>query len=93
MSQFEQWKIIKFYQKLGKSASKMLQMIKQAYCEEALCHSAVFKWHKCFVHGRGSVEVVFFPLNWTSILQPLDQGIIRSIRHYYNEQLVRKLFP
>jgi hypothetical protein len=41
MSQFEQWENIKFYQKLGKSTSKMFHIIKQAYGKEALGHSAV----------------------------------------------------
>jgi hypothetical protein len=36
MLQFEHWENFKFCQKLGKSASKTLQMIKQAYCEEAM---------------------------------------------------------
>jgi hypothetical protein len=31
-------------------------MIKQAYGEEALGRSAVFKWHKRFVEGRDSLE-------------------------------------
>jgi hypothetical protein len=35
MLQFEQWENIKFWQKLGKSASKTFQMIKQAYGKEA----------------------------------------------------------
>jgi hypothetical protein len=56
MSQFEQWENIKFCQKFGKSPSKMFQMIKQAYGEEALCHSAVFKWHKRFAQGTDSLE-------------------------------------
>jgi hypothetical protein len=56
MSQFEQQANVKFCQKLGKSASKMFQMIKQAYCDEALGHSAVFKWHKCFSYGRDNLE-------------------------------------
>jgi hypothetical protein len=31
-------------------------MIKQAYGEEALGHSVVFKWHKHFAQGRDSLE-------------------------------------
>jgi hypothetical protein len=34
----------------------MFQMIKQAYSEEALGHSAVFGWHKRFAQGRNSLE-------------------------------------
>jgi hypothetical protein len=45
MSQFEQRENVKFCQKLGKSASEMFHMIKQAY-GKALGSSAVFKWHK-----------------------------------------------
>jgi hypothetical protein len=30
------------------------------------------------------------PLNCTSILQSRDQGIIRSFKHYYHNQLVSK---
>jgi hypothetical protein len=36
MLQFEQWENVKFFQKLGKPASRMIQMIKQAYSKEAL---------------------------------------------------------
>jgi hypothetical protein len=35
----------------------MFQIIKQAYGEEVLNHSAVFKWHKHFQQGRYSLEV------------------------------------
>jgi hypothetical protein len=56
MLQFEQWENVKFCQKLGKSASKMYQMMKQAYIEDALGHSAEFKWHKHFVQGREDLE-------------------------------------
>jgi hypothetical protein len=48
MSQCEQRENVKFCQNLGKSSSETLQFIKQAYGEEALGRSAVFKWHK---HG------------------------------------------
>jgi hypothetical protein len=50
---------------------------------------------QCATHPQDTsylknVKVVFFPPNSTSILQPLDQGIIRSFKHYYHKQLVRK---
>jgi hypothetical protein len=45
-----------FCQTLGKSSSKKFQMIKQAYSEEALGCSAVFKWHKRSAQGRDSLE-------------------------------------
>jgi hypothetical protein len=32
-----------------------------------------------------------FPPSCTSILQPLDHGIIRSFEHFYRKQLVRKI--
>jgi hypothetical protein len=56
MLQFEQWENVKFCQKLGKSTSETYQMIKQVYSEEALGHSAVFKWYKRFAQGRDSLE-------------------------------------
>jgi hypothetical protein len=52
MSQFEQWEHLKFCQKLGRSTSETFQMIKQAYSEETLSHSAVFKWYKHSAQGR-----------------------------------------
>jgi hypothetical protein len=55
MSQFERANI-KFCQKLGKSPSEAFNIMKQVYGEEALSHSAVFKWHQCFVQGRDSLE-------------------------------------
>jgi hypothetical protein len=56
MSQFEQWENVKFCQKLGKSDSETFQMMKQAYGEKALGHSAVIKWHKHFAQGRDILE-------------------------------------
>jgi hypothetical protein len=56
MSQFEQWENVEFCQKLGKSASRTFQMIKQEYCEEALVRNAVFKWYEHFAQGRHSLE-------------------------------------
>jgi hypothetical protein len=43
-------------QKLGQSTSETFRMIKQAYGEEALGRSAVFKCHKRFAQVRDSLE-------------------------------------
>ncbi|XP_037803619.1 tigger transposable element-derived protein 6-like [Penaeus monodon] len=36
-----------------------------------------------------NVQLVFLPPNTTSILQPMDQGVIRSLRAYYRGKAVR----
>ena len=38
-----------------------------------------------------SVDLIFFPPNTTSKLQPVDQGVIRSLKAYYKSLSVRKL--
>jgi hypothetical protein len=62
MSQCEQEENIKFCQKLSKPVTVTFQMIKQAYGEEALGCSAMFKWHKCFAQGRDSLEDISIPV-------------------------------
>uniref|UniRef100_A0A914X438 DDE-1 domain-containing protein n=1 Tax=Plectus sambesii TaxID=2011161 RepID=A0A914X438_9BILA len=37
-----------------------------------------------------NVNIQFFPPNTTSIIQPLDQGIIHTFKVYYRQQIVRK---
>jgi hypothetical protein len=38
-----------------------------------------------------AIKLVFFPPNLTSILQPCDLGIIRSMKHYYREKIVKTM--
>ncbi|XP_037779428.1 tigger transposable element-derived protein 4-like [Penaeus monodon] len=38
-----------------------------------------------------NVQLVFLPPNTTSILQPMDQGVIRSLKAYYRGKVVRMI--
>ena len=46
--------------------------------------------HPKTVPNLKAVELFFLPPNTTSILQPLDQGIIRNFKHYYRTSVNRK---
>lgn len=43
------------------------------------------------VENLSSIKLVFLPPNVTSILQPLDQGVIRSFKGYYRRLLILKM--
>lgn len=38
---------------------------------------------------NGKFKVVFLPPNITSVLQPMDQGVIESFKRYYRKELLR----
>ena len=38
-----------------------------------------------------NVELLYYPPNVTSIIQPLDQGIIRSFKSNYRQKMVIKM--
>jgi hypothetical protein len=44
---------IEFYVRLGKSGSETLKFIHQAYGDDAMRRTAVFKWWKRLRDGRG----------------------------------------
>ena len=44
-----------------------------------------------FVSDLTIVQLVFLPPNNTSVLQPMDQGVIRSLKAHYRERVVRRL--
>jgi len=52
----EQRYAIKFCVKLGKSGSKMLQLLRTAYGDAVLSSAQVFRWHKAFKDGRESMR-------------------------------------
>jgi hypothetical protein len=52
----EQHVCIKFCVKLGKSATRTLEMLCEAFGEHSLSRTVVFEWHSCFKAGQVSVE-------------------------------------
>jgi hypothetical protein len=53
----EQRVCIKFCLKLGKSAIKILEMLRESFGEYSLSRTVLFEWHSRFKAGRMSVEV------------------------------------
>ena len=52
----EQRICIKFYFKIGKTATETYQLLQQAYGEDAMGRTQVFDWFRRFKGGRTSVE-------------------------------------
>jgi hypothetical protein len=53
----EQCVCIMFCVKLGKSATETLEMLREAFGQHSLSHTAVFEWHSCCKGGQLSVEI------------------------------------
>jgi len=50
--------------------------------------------NNCTAHPKiflQNIELVFLPPNVTSLVQPSDQGRIRTLKHNYRRMVVRKL--
>jgi hypothetical protein len=52
----EQHVCIKFCVRLGKSATKTLEMLCETFGEHSLSRQAVFEWHSCLKAGQVSAE-------------------------------------
>jgi hypothetical protein len=52
----EQHVCIKFYMKLGKFATRTLEMLCEAFGERSLSRTMIFEWHLHFKASRVSVE-------------------------------------
>lgn len=75
---FIDW-IRKFDAKMHKEKRKVLLLIDR-------CPA-----HPPDIPGLRNLTIQFLPANCTSKLQPLDQGIIRSVKAYYRKSFIRKL--
>ena len=47
--------------------------------------------HNVDTDSLKETELIFLPPNTTSVIQPLDQGIIRNFKHYYRKRVLSKL--
>ena len=70
----EQW-LRTFYLRIGRQKRALLLMDKFS------AHLVVLEK----APSPSNIRVVFFPANATSIYQPLDQGIIQNLKHYYRK--------
>ncbi|XP_065642520.1 tigger transposable element-derived protein 6-like [Hydra vulgaris] len=41
------------------------------------------------IEGLSNINLIFSPPNTTSVLQPMDQGVIRSLKAHYRHKIVR----
>ena len=53
------------------------------FLDNAPCHPTV--------DSLTNIKLVFLPSNTTSVLQPLDQGIIQNLKLYYRKLLLRRV--
>lgn len=47
--------------------------------------------HPSIQHKLKAITLKFFPPNMTSLLQPLDQGVIKVFKHYYRRRILMKV--
>lgn len=72
----------KHQKRLGKEGSKVLLIV-----DNAPTHPT----EELLERGNGQFKTIFLPPNVTSLLQPMDQGVIETMKRHYRRQLLRKL--
>jgi hypothetical protein len=80
----EQYAFTKFCVKLGKSATKTLEMLQDAFVEHSLSQTAVFEWHSHFKAGRVSVQKTNFqgdeaPAKRQKMLKKLENSSTKTV--------------
>ncbi|XP_029655265.1 tigger transposable element-derived protein 1-like [Octopus sinensis] len=51
--------------------------------DNATCHAVSLK--------LSNVDVIFFPKNTSSLIQPCDQGIIKAFKNHYNNWIMKTI--
>lgn len=75
--------------------NKFVPTVKAFLDKQGLSHRALLCVDNAHCHPQilkeGIIEVVFFPANTTSLIQPMDQGIIATIKRKYRFEFFCKL--
>lgn len=74
---FEKW-LLNLDKKFGREKRKILLFIDNCTAHNNL---PSLKW----------IKVEYFPPNMTSVVQPMDQGVIKNLKHFYRRQVVIKI--
>lgn len=80
------WMTIKMYESyLTRLDAKMKREKRNIliFLDNCAAHSKVTKFH--------NIEVHFLPPNSTSVLQPMDQGVIKVFKQHYKKRLVKHM--
>ena len=76
---------------LQTSGRKILWLLDNASCHSLSSKVAlVGRFHGLSIALLSNVMLVYLPANTTSVLQPLDQGIIAVFKRLYKQQLVNR---
>lgn len=76
---FEKW-ILKLDKKFKHQGRKVLMFV-----DNCPAHPKVLQFK------LEAIKLVFFPPNATSILQPMDQGVIQNLKHYFRQRILKQI--
>ena len=73
--------------------------VKEKLSSGGLNPKAVLRIHNCSAHpdpeelvsADGNIVAKFLPPNVTSLIQPMDQGVLESMKHRYRKKLLHRL--
>ena len=74
---FEKW-LLNLDKELGRKKRKILLFIDNCTAHNNL---PSLTW----------IKIEYFPANMTSVVQPMDQGVIKNLKHFYRRQVVMKI--
>jgi hypothetical protein len=74
---FENW-LSRFNEEMRGKGRKVALLI-----DNATCHATSIQY--------SNIDVIFFPKNTTSLIQPCDQGIIKAFKNHFNNWMMRTI--
>jgi hypothetical protein len=79
---------IKFCVKLDKSVTQTLNILRQAYDDEAMSHTLCFEWHRLFKGGRMSLEDDKQSRRPSTSIAPENAERIRELVHVNHQRTI-----